>query len=50
MQKVILNNDLNASRCLIADESKSFCLVEKVVEERMNYDSLKGSKDVLSAL
>ena len=31
MQKVILNNDLNASRYLIAAESKSFCFVEKVV-------------------
>ena len=49
MQKVILN-DLNASRYLIAAESKSFCLVEKVVKERMNYDSLKGSNDVFSAL
>ena len=50
MQKVILNDDLNASRYLIAAESKSFCLVEKVVKERMNFNSLKGSKDVLSAL
>ena len=50
MQKVILNNDLNASRYLIAAESESFYQVEKVVKERMNYDSLKGSKDVLSAL
>ena len=50
MQKVMLNNDLNASRYLIEAESKSFCLVEKVVKERMKYNFLKGSKDVLSAL
>ena len=50
VQKVILNNDLNASRYLVAAESEPFCSVDKVVKERMNYDSLKGSKDVFSAL
>ena len=50
VQKVILNKHLNASRYLVAAESEPFCSVEKVVKERMNYDSLKGSKDVFSAL
>ena len=48
--KVILNNVLNGCRYLVAAESEPFCSVEKVVKERMNYDSLEGSKDVLSAL
>lgn len=50
VQKVILKNHLNASRCLIAAESESFCFVGKVVKERMNYDFLKRSEVILSAL
>lgn len=50
VQKVILKNHLNASRCLIAAESESFCFVGKVVKERMNYDFLKSSEVILSAL
>ena len=50
MQNVILKNDLNASRYLIAAESESFCFVEKVVKERMNYDFLKSSEVIFSAL
>ena len=48
--KVILKNDLNASRYLIAAESESFFFVDKVVKERMNYDFLMSSEVILSAL
>ena len=50
MPKVILKNDLNASRYLIAAESESFFFVDKVVKERMNYDFLMSSEVILSAL